>query len=275
MEICIQVVVFQRECTLITYVYKTPFRTEYIRLQHIVIAMMEGSRCAFKVDEEERLDLYSDCSVDLTTKNQKRQVSSIGDSRELLELERIRRLLPDPELQAQKPSAVKKARREEAFDKEREKNRRRLQMNLPFCQSLSETLSKELREKLQGIVDTALQSAIEAHYCPSGYQTTKALVLEKKREVVYIGLGFRFVLTVLNYRCSKCPLSADRITVHPYQVGCVPTSPTVNCETWISLDYCKLFGNLQATSKVSANGKNFCCCYLAFLLFTVEPATKK
>jgi hypothetical protein len=104
-------------------------------------------------------------SVDLTKKNQKRQVSSIGDSRELLELERIRRLLPDPELQAQKPSAVKKARREEAFDKEREKNRLRLKINLPFCQSLSGELSNELRKKLQGIVNTALQTAIQGHFC--------------------------------------------------------------------------------------------------------------
>ena len=58
-------------------------------------------------------------------------------------LERIRRLLPDPELQAQKPSAVKKARRAEAFDKERVKNRLRLKMNLPFCQSLSGEVSNE------------------------------------------------------------------------------------------------------------------------------------
>ena len=111
-------------------------------------------------------------------------------------------------------------------------------------------------------MNTALRTAIQGHYCAAN-DPDKVLVLEKKREVVYIGLGFRFVLTVLNYRCTACPISADRITVHPYQVGCIPTSPTVNCETWIALDYCKLFKNLQAASKVSANGKNIGCCCLA------------
>ena len=101
---------------------------------------------------------------------------------------------------------------------------------------------------LQQAVEQAIQVAKGSHPCAG------TLSEARKRNIVCVQIGFRCCLSVPNYTCSCCK---GTVTVHPFEVGCVPTSPTEFCETWIGLDYCLLFRDLQLHNGLSADGKSF------------------
>jgi hypothetical protein len=58
-------------------------------------------------------------------------------------------------------------------------------------------------------------------------------------------------ITVGVYRCSVH--GRDNVTVHPFQVGCVPTSPVVNT-IWPSLELVEQFRLLQLKDGVGGHG---------------------
>lgn len=136
------------------------------------------------------------------------------------------------------------------FNKRRGENRRQFIKNFPHMRAFRKAMSDAHAQAMQDAVDSALDMEKRNHRC--SMTGVESLCLKKIRNVVCYGLGFRCVLTVEIYGCSRCTQS---VTVHPLQVCCTPTSPTDNCETWLSLDFCLVFRDLHLHNGLSADGK--------------------
>lgn len=161
----------------------------------------------------------------------------------------------DCESPADRDYASRVAQTAEGFDRRREENKRQFTRSFPRMHSLRREMAKANVERMQCAVYEAIENAKHDHTCC--VLGLGQLSLERTRNVVCIGLGYRCVLTVENYRCSRSDCSKS-ITVHPLEVGCTPTSPTEYCETWIAMDFCLLFRDLQLHNGLSADGENTC-----------------
>lgn len=60
---------------------------------------------------------------------------------------------------------------------------------------------------------------------------------------------------VPQYQCSKCRAP---VSVHPYQVGCVPTAPRRNSQL-VSMELADHFLFLHLKGGVAARGMFMCC----------------
>lgn len=127
-------------------------------------------------------------------------------------------------------------------------NKRQFCKSFPTMEKIRLSSISTAQETLQQAVERAIQIAKKSHPCAGMLSETR------KRNVVCVNIGFRCRLSVPNYSCRSCK---GTVTVHPFEVGCIPTSPTEFCETWIGLDYCLLFRDLQLHNGLSADGKSF------------------
>jgi hypothetical protein len=130
---------------------------------------------------------------------------------------------------------------------------------------LREEMTEANAARMQCAVNEAIEEAKHDHRCCQlGFGELK---LERTRNVVCYGLGYRCVLTVPNYICSNEECS-QLITVHPLEIGCTSTTATSYCETWITMDFCLLFRDLQLHNGLSADGNVIICLQLLVFLLT-------
>jgi hypothetical protein len=87
----------------------------------------------------------------------------------------------------------------------------------------------------------------------SAEQTKDKLPVVKTRAVVVVDFGHRFVLQVHNHQCRSCN---KVITAHPFAANCAATTPTENCETWITLSALQFFQDVYLRNGLSADGKH-------------------
>jgi len=97
-------------------------------------------------------------------------------------------------------------------------------------------------------VDAAAAAVAAGH----GINCDTCVVVSKTRSVIYVGMGFKGVLSVPTLTCTECSAVG---TVHPYRASCVPTSPTDACETWIAMDVVHLFNYLYHSNGLAADGE--------------------
>jgi hypothetical protein len=135
-----------------------------------------------------------------------------------------------------------------AFQKRRSENRKKYVQNFPGLVSLRLAFQEANQRLVEEAATVAMSAAVASHPCRC--EDEDCLVLVKTRSVAFIGLGYRFGLKVDNLQCKVC---RSIVTVHPLEVGAVPTTATENCETWLSTDYCILFRDMQLHNGLSAD----------------------
>ena len=134
-----------------------------------------------------------------------------------------------------------------AFDSRLTENVQQYQTSFPHQKQRREDRRQREVEAAQQDVNEAA-AALVARYSTGGSEPCLPLI--RLRTIVYIGLGFKGVLQVPMYEGGPC----GRVTVHPFQAGCTPTTATEACETWISVDLILAFRDMSLTNGLSADG---------------------
>lgn len=151
---------------------------------------------------------------------------------------------------ADRDYASRVARTAAEFDRRRVQNKSQFVKSFPDMHNFRKLRTASFVSEMQCAANEALEHAKDEHACAS--LSSDALALEKVRNVVCFGVGFRCVLTIENFRCKHCMQS---VTVHPLEISCVPTSPTENCETFLTLELCLIFRDLHLQNGLSADGE--------------------
>ena len=120
------------------------------------------------------------------------------------------------------------------------------------AKSLTMKTHEYIAVALQAEVDEVLEDERRDHPCCDGSASLDFLMLETNRKVMVVDFDHRFSLTVSNFKCRLCN---KIVTVHPYAVDCVPTSPTEYCVTWVRRSVVHHFRDLHKNNGLSANGK--------------------
>ena len=137
-------------------------------------------------------------------------------------------------------------RQAQAFDERRPANVEVFQESTQRRIDMHAKLNATIQNYYQEIIDERLQVVAEQHLCCGG------LAVERHRLITIIGMEQQACVEVTNYTCSCCD---DIFTVHPYDVDCAPTTPTVYCTTWLTFALVKLHRELHLLNGLSADGK--------------------
>jgi hypothetical protein len=140
------------------------------------------------------------------------------------------------------------------FNIRRESNREEYFIHFEKAKSLTMKTHEFIAAALQTEVDEVLEDERRDHPCCAGANSQYCLTLERTRLVLVVDFDHRFSLHVQNFNCRLCK---EVVTVHPYAVDCVCTSPTEYCVTWVRRSVVHQFRDLHKNNGLSANGKSF------------------
>jgi len=150
----------------------------------------------------------------------------------------------------------------ENWNEKRPENVEKYKISFPRALEVREQRKSALLRIVQEEINSTIAVARCGHPCCALLDDggdAPCLELIRTASIVYYEFGWRGVVTVPLYQCTKCN---KMVTVSPLDVGCAGAAPTEGCETWFSQDLARFFQDVHLNNGLSANGELFIKCIL-------------